>query len=40
MQEIIYEAYGPGGSALVIKALTDNINRTAMTIKTILGKHG
>ncbi|MBI2096950.1 MAG: YebC/PmpR family DNA-binding transcriptional regulator, partial [Candidatus Sungbacteria bacterium] len=26
---VIYEAYGPGGSALVIEGITDNKNRTA-----------
>ncbi len=38
LHEIIYEGYGPGGVALVIKALTDNVNRTAPNVKTILGK--
>lgn len=38
IQEIVYEGYGPGGSALVIKSLTDNINRSAMNIKVILWK--
>ncbi|MBU0626114.1 YebC/PmpR family DNA-binding transcriptional regulator [Patescibacteria group bacterium] len=37
---MLYEGYGPGGSALVIKTLTENINRTAANIKTTLGKHG
>jgi len=27
-EEITYEAYGPGGSALIIECLTDNKNRT------------
>src|SRR3989344_5845663 len=28
LKEVVYEAYGPGGSALVITAVTDNSNRT------------
>lgn len=38
LHEIVYEGYWPGGVALVIKALTDNVNRTAPSIKIILGK--
>jgi YebC/PmpR family DNA-binding regulatory protein len=40
MESIIYEAYGPGGSALIIEALTDNRNKAAQEIKFILSKHG
>lgn len=40
IQEIIYEAFGPGGIMMAIKALTDNKNRTVSEIKTILGKFG
>jgi len=39
-EEIRYEAYGPGGSALIIEALTDNRNRTAAEIRTALSKNG
>src|SRR6187397_1745412 len=28
LQELLYEAYGPGGGALIIEAATDNVNRT------------
>ena len=28
IEEVLYEAYGPGGAALLIAALTDNRNRT------------
>lgn len=36
-----YEAYGPGGSAFLIDALTDNPNRTTAELKAILGAgHG
>jgi YebC/PmpR family DNA-binding regulatory protein len=40
MEPITYEAYGPGGSAIVIEALTDNRNKAAQEIKFILSKHG
>jgi YebC/PmpR family DNA-binding regulatory protein len=38
--EMRYEAYGPGGSALIIEALTDNRNRTASELRTALSKLG
>ncbi len=40
IEELTYEGFGPGGTALIIKCLTDNKNRTAQTIKNILTKHG
>ena len=33
LEQVIYEAYGPGGSAIIIMALTDNKNRTTQEIK-------
>jgi YebC/PmpR family DNA-binding regulatory protein len=38
--EITYEAYGPGGVAIMIDVLTDNKNRTAGEIRHLLEKHG
>ena len=38
--EVTYEAYGPGGSALIIEALTDNKNRMSAEIKHTLSKNG
>lgn len=40
MEGITYEAYGPGGCAMIIEALTDNRNKAAQEIKFILSKHG
>lgn len=40
MESIVYEAYGPGGVAMLIEALTDNRNKAAQEIKHILSKHG
>ncbi len=36
----LYEAMGPGGSALLIESLTDNPNRTITTVKTLVNKNG
>ncbi|MCF7945585.1 MAG: YebC/PmpR family DNA-binding transcriptional regulator [Spirochaetia bacterium] len=38
--EITYEAYGPGGVAIMIDALTDNKNRTAADVRSTLTKSG
>ena len=38
--ELLYEAYGPGGVALLIQVLTDNKNRSAAEIRNILTKGG
>jgi len=38
MEEIIYEAYGPAGVALIIEGITDNKNRTLSEIKHTLGR--
>ena len=40
MEQITYEAYGPGGSALIIEALTDNRNKAAQEVKHILTRNG
>lgn len=39
-ESITYEAYGPGGSALIIQALTTNRNKAAQEVKHILSNHG
>lgn len=38
--ELQYEAYAPGGVGLLIDTLTDNKNRTAADVRTILNKNG
>src|SRR5439155_1663333 len=40
LESATYEAYGPGGCALMIEALTDNKNRTAQEIKHLLSENG
>ena len=39
-EEIIYEGYGPNGIAVVVKALTDNRNRTAGDVRHYFDKFG
>jgi YebC/PmpR family DNA-binding regulatory protein len=39
-EEVLYEGYGPGGVALLIKVLTDNKNRTAPEIRHAFTKFG
>ena len=38
-EEVTYEAFGPGGVAILIEVLTDNRNRTVAEIRHILTKH-
>jgi YebC/PmpR family DNA-binding regulatory protein len=38
-EEVTYEAYGPGGVALLIHSLTDNRNRTVADLRSIIQKH-
>jgi YebC/PmpR family DNA-binding regulatory protein len=41
LEELIYEVYGPGGTALIVEVMTDNRNRTAGEIrKTLERMHG
>ena len=39
-ESIVYEAYGPGGVALIIEALTDNRARTAGDLRVMLDRAG
>jgi transcriptional/translational regulatory protein YebC/TACO1 len=40
LESIIYEAYGPGGCAMMIEALTANKNKAAQEVKHILSANG
>ena len=40
LEELGYEGYGPAGVAVLVKALTDNRNRTAPAVKAAFSKHG
>ena len=37
-EEVTYEGYGPGGTAIIVKALTDNKNRTASNVRNAFTK--
>jgi len=39
-EEILYEAYGPGGTAFLLEILTDNRNRCVSEIRFLLNKNG
>ncbi len=38
-EEIVYEAYGPGGVAILIETMTDNRNRTVADLRHLLSKN-
>ncbi len=38
-EDAVYEAYGPGGVAVIIEAVTDNKNRTVSDIRHIIERH-
>jgi YebC/PmpR family DNA-binding regulatory protein len=40
LEELMYEAYAPGGVGILVQALTDNKNRAASEIKNVLTKTG
>lgn len=39
-EEVVYEAYGPHGVAVLIETSTDNINRTVANVRAILTRNG
>jgi YebC/PmpR family DNA-binding regulatory protein len=39
-EEFTYEAYGPGGAAILIEVVTDNKNRTVSELRHLLSKYG
>src|SRR6185369_11375822 len=40
LEQVVYEAYGPGGCALIIEGYTDSRNRTSQEVKHLLSLHG
>ena len=40
IEEVMFEAYGPGGTAMLVQAVTDNRNRTVSEIRHLFVKHG
>jgi len=39
-EELVYEGYGPAGSAILIECMTDNRNRTLCDVRVALNKNG
>ena len=39
-EEVTYDAYGPGGAAILVQILTDNKNRAASEMRSIFSKKG
>jgi YebC/PmpR family DNA-binding regulatory protein len=39
LEQVVYEAYGPGGVAIIIEGYTDNKNRTVQEVKHLLSKN-
>ena len=39
LEEITYEGYGPGGSAIIVDAITDNKNRTASEVRLAFNRN-
>lgn len=37
-ETVVYEGYGPGGTAIIVKCLTDNRNRTAANVRNAFSK--
>jgi YebC/PmpR family DNA-binding regulatory protein len=40
LAEMVLEGYGPGGTAILVQALTDNRNRTLQDVRNIFSRHG
>jgi len=40
LSELRYEGYGPGGTAILLEALTDNKNRTASNVRSTFSRGG
>jgi YebC/PmpR family DNA-binding regulatory protein len=40
LEEISYEAYGPGGAGIIVQTLTDNKNRTAAEVRAKITRAG
>ncbi|NOX27332.1 MAG: YebC/PmpR family DNA-binding transcriptional regulator [Gammaproteobacteria bacterium] len=39
-EEVRYEGYGPGGTAVIVDCMTDNRNRTVAEVRHAFSKHG
>src|SRR4029079_17587303 len=39
-EEFHYEVFGPGGTAVLVEIMTDNRNRTAGELRSVITRHG
>jgi len=39
-EEVTYEGYGPGGTAIIVEAMTDNKNRTTPEVRSYFARFG
>ena len=39
-EEVLYEGYGPGGTAVMVETLTDNKNRTVGEVRHVFSRYG
>src|SRR3989344_3979526 len=39
IEDVVYEGYGPGGTAFYVQAATDSTNRTYQNVRPIFSKH-
>lgn len=39
-EEVVFEAFGPGGTAMIVTAITDNNNRTSQEVRHVFTKKG
>ncbi|GGB16487.1 putative transcriptional regulatory protein [Agarivorans gilvus] len=40
LESVVYEGYGPGGTAALVEAMTDNKNRTVASVRHAFSKSG
>jgi YebC/PmpR family DNA-binding regulatory protein len=40
LEEVVYEGYGPGGTAVLVEAVTDNRNRTVAEVRNVFNHAG
>ena len=40
MEEVVYEGYAPGGAAILLEAMTDNLNRTVSEVRNVFARGG
>jgi YebC/PmpR family DNA-binding regulatory protein len=40
LEQLTYEGYGPSGTALIVRALTDNRNRAVADVRRAFSRHG